>query len=62
MGVVNSIIHLCLKTLIASIALWLICLFYLDIHIDKIGPLLLFIMLCNLVANAIASMLIVSRG
>jgi hypothetical protein len=61
MGLTGYIAHLLLKTVIASLIMWVICLLYLQIPMDKVGPLLLFCLFANACASGIASILLIGK-
>lgn len=58
MGLVGSITHMLLKTALSSIILWLLLVFYLEIATEKVPMLLLLVLIVNVVANLIASVLL----
>lgn len=47
-----------LKTALSSIILWLLLVFYLEIATEKVPMLLLLVLIVNVVANLIASVLL----
>ena len=58
MGLVGSIIHLGLKTVLASLMLWFILVLYMDIPMDKVPMLLLLVLMVNAVASLVSSLLL----
>jgi len=61
MGLGGYIAHILLKTVITSLILWIVCVLYLAIPMDKVGPLLLCCLLANVAASVVASVLLMGK-
>jgi len=61
MGLTGYVAHILLKTVITSFILWLVCVLYLSIPLDKVGPLLLISLFANVIASLVASILLMNK-